>query len=321
MRAPLIIATLLLAGCPASEDGGVVWSQAYDASADGAVSGVWGASGEAVYAVGGTPQQATVRRFDGSSWTKMDVPQIPLLVWAYGFGPNDVYAVGESGAMAHYDGTSWTPIDTGTSEDLWGIFGFSDSELWIVGGAVDRGDPVLMKYDGTNFTSVEVRGDLNPTGARALFKVWGIGSTLFAVGGRGLILQYDGSDWSRVSAGAEAADDFVALWGTAENNILAVGGRAAAQVAHWDGSTWTSKRDSGIPGLSAVWMGADDHAVVGGSQGWAGTLSTDLTLSEEAANASLDLHAAWGDGSGRTWVVGGRFAEPYEGEAVVREEE
>ena len=56
--------------------------------------------------------------YDGSSWGPMDAPDMPLLVWAHGFGANDVHAVGVDGGMAHFDGSAWSSIDTGTTEDL-----------------------------------------------------------------------------------------------------------------------------------------------------------------------------------------------------------
>ena len=40
-------------------------------------------------------------------------------------------------------------------------------------------------------------------------KVWGIGSKVFAVGERGLIIQYDGRAWAQVPAGAAARIRFL----------------------------------------------------------------------------------------------------------------
>ena len=52
--------------------------------------------------------------------------------------------------------------------------------MGFVGGAVGSGEPVLMHYDGERFTQVDV--PTNDRNATSLFKVWGIGSKLFAVG-------------------------------------------------------------------------------------------------------------------------------------------
>ena len=101
----------------------------------------------------------------------------------------------------------------------------------------DEIDPVLIHFDGETFEPVTVPE--NDRNASALFKVWGIGSKLFAVGEKGLIIEFDGEAWAQVSTGAQADDDFVSLWGTSEDNIVAVGGRGGARIATYDGTNWT----------------------------------------------------------------------------------
>ena len=74
-----------------------------------------------------------------------------------------------------------------------------------------------------------------------------------------------------------------------------------------------------MPGPNAVYMGAPDLAVVGVMQGWVGSYDPNTGLAtDEGLYTSHDLHAAWGDGAGKTYVVGGRFFAPYEGVALVR---
>ena len=86
--------------------------------------------------------------------------------------------------------------------------------------------------------------------ARALFKVWGIGSKVFAVGEDGLIVEYDATNnlWFQVPGGPNADQDFVSLWGTSENNIVAVGWRSGARISEYDGSNWTTLKPSGVGG-------------------------------------------------------------------------
>ena len=74
--------------------------------------------------VGGEPGCGTAFHYDGSAWTEeADLPEeSDLLVWVYGFGADDVWAVGTSGTIVRYDGSAWTRVDAGTTEDLWGVF-------------------------------------------------------------------------------------------------------------------------------------------------------------------------------------------------------
>lgn len=316
------------------EDGGssgATWTEAFDTSSAGALSGVWGTGPDDIFIVGGTDTRGEVYHFDGSAWTGMEVPAtIKLLVWSFGFAPDDVYSVGVEGSMMHWDGASWTAIETGTDADLWGVWGTSGSDLWVVGGIPDTGGDCgtegvddqktcIWHWDGSSLSPVGISEGENDRGATSMFKVWGIGSKLFAVGQRGLILQHDGSTWTRISGGSEANDDFVSLWGPSEDNIVAVGGRSGARIAHYDGSAWETVAPSGYGGLNAVSMIEDDLAVIGGIYGMVGTYTPSTgAIVEEGPLAGGDMHAIWGDGQGRYYVVGGHFTEPYTGAAYVR---
>ncbi len=316
----------LLCGCPMDPtttsqgtSGDVVWSSAFEATDSGVLSAVWGSGEDDVFAVGGD-EFGRVFHYDGTVWSEMDVPEMPLLVWVFGFGSDDVYAVGRGGGVIHYDGSAWSELDSGTTEDLWGIWGSAPDDMWIVGGNIDDVDdngPVLMRFDGAEFTPVDVPE--NDRNSASLFKVWGIGSKLFAVGERGLIIEFDGREWAQVPGGAAADDDLIALWGTSEDNIVAVGGRGIARVSVYDGRAWTTRQFSSTPGLNAVYMVASTEAIVGGVNGYAGVFDVATgELTVEPTDTTESLHAIWADGEGRFYAVGGRFAPPFRGLALVR---
>jgi hypothetical protein len=290
----------------------MVWSTPFDASGVGVLSAIWGSGPSDIFVVGGTAKGGEIYHFDGDEWAGMDIPDVPLLVWVFGFGPSDVYAVGVGGGALQYDGAKWRALDSGTSEDLWGVWGTSSTDLWIVGGTVGAGDPILMHYDGSRFTPSAIPS--NDRDATSLFKVWGIGSKVFAVGENGLIIEYADAKWSQVPAGAAADDDLVALWGTSESNIVAVGGRSSARVSVYDGQGWRTQAFGATPGLNAVFMVSPDEALIGGLNGVAGVFKTatgELVL--EDAKTADTVHAIWADNTGRAFAVGGSFAVPQFG--------
>lgn len=294
-----------------------VWLSAFDVEGVGVLSSVWGSSPSDIFVVGGTTPQGEIYHYDGREWRSQVSPAVPLLVWVFGFGPDDVYVVGEAGGAAHFDGTTWTALSTGTTEDLWGIWGASPDDLWIVGGDVGAGDPLILHYDGTTFTPVDVPP--NDRSATSLFKVWGIGSKVFAVGENGLILQLLNGEWAQVPAGAAADDDFVALWGTSENNIVAVGGRGTARIARYDGTSWSTQRFTGKPGLNAIYMVEGDEAIVGGTNGYVGRFdTTTAVLTDESSGTNQCVHGMWGDAQGVFYAVGGTFAAPFSGISLQR---
>lgn len=294
-----------------------VWREAFDTSQAGDLSGVWGSAPDDVYVVGGTPDVGVVYHFDGDDWSAVTIPQVSLLVWVFGFGSDNVIAVGEDGSALQFDGAMWRTLDTGVSEALWGVWGSSPDDIWIVGGDAGSGDPIILHYDGATFTPFDVPA--NDRDATSLFKVWGIGDKVFAVGENGLIIEFADGQWSQVAAGAAADDDFVSLWGTAEENIVAVGGRSSARISVYDGAVFDTQLFSGVPGLNAVFSVSDTEVIVGGQNGYAAVFDPSTEeLTEEDSGTSTAIHATWGDGAGRVYAVGGRFSPPHAGIALVR---
>ena len=298
----------------------VTWADAFDTSTTGALSGVWGTAPDDVWIVGGVPAQGEAWHYDGSSWSEVDVPAgVGLLVWVHGFATDNVWAVGVDGAAAHWDGTAWSAIDLGVTEDLWGIYGLAEDDMWIVGGDPNSGDPIILRFDGTTATPVPLAAEENPRNAKTLFKVWGIGGELFITGQTGTLLQWDGSQWRFMSGGAEADQDFVSLWGTSSDHIVAVGGRGNGRIATFDGTGWATQAPTGIAGLNAVTMLSETEAIVGGVNGYVGSFDpTTGVLTDEGFLTTDDVHAAWSDGAGTVWAVGGNFLEPYTGVAYRR---
>lgn len=330
-RAPGVLCALLATpgiGCdgatddtdPTPDPGEVVWAEAFDTSGAGSLSGVWGTGPDDVWVVGGSDAGGEIHHFDGATWSEAALPAgVSLLAWAWGFGPDDVYAVGLDGSVVHYDGSAWSTLDSGTTDDLWGVFGFAPDDLWIVGGTPDQGEPVALHYDGATFTPRPVDPGQNSRAATALFKVWGIDGDIYAVGQRGLILEWDSGAWVERFAGPEADQDFVSLWGTSADHIVAVGGRSSTRIATFDGASWTTSAESGYGGLNAVYMTSPDVAHIGGVYGFVGTFDpASGAIAQETSLGSDDVHAMWSDGAGRTYAVGGTFRDPHRGFVSVR---
>ncbi|MEQ1568872.1 MAG: hypothetical protein ABMA64_24755 [Myxococcota bacterium] len=300
----------------------IAWSRAFDTEGVGALSGVWGSGPSDVWMVGGQPDAGEIFHFDGSTWSPVTAPDVDLLVWVYGFAADDAYAVGVHGAMAHWDGAEWSKLDPPTTEDLWGVWGAAPNDLWIVGGDPNDGDPLILRYDGATFTQVALDPAENDRNAHALFKVWGIGGRTWAVGQYGLLVEWDGMQWVQQSTGA--SDDFVSLWGTSPDHVLAVGGRSTGLVSRFDGTAWTTTELPRVPGLSAVSMGDPDHAVVGGIGGYVGSIDPNLDGGDPVGETpidTVDVHALWYDGAGTYYGVAGHFFDPYYGTALVRTED
>ena len=220
--------TLCLGAC--SDDDDVAWQSTELDGGDAYYSSVWAASPDDVFVAGGVTG-GVVEHFDGQTWTTMEIPgQTPALIWVFGFAPDDVYAVGERGAFIHYNGTVWERLDSNTSKTLWGAWGPAPDDLWMVGGNIGSGRITIRHWNGTESEVFEVDTAEYAENVHSLFKVWGDGTNVYAVGQLGTVLRYDGSAWTAIDTG-ESSEDFISVWGRGPNEVYFAGGRGLGRVA------------------------------------------------------------------------------------------
>lgn len=322
-RALLLFGALSLTACPGDPEG---WGPAFDASGTGWLLSVWGPSGDDLYAVGGSPEEAAMMRFDGATWSAVDLGlDAPLLNWSYGFGADDVTVVGNEGTILHWDGASWTTQTTTTTEDLWGVWGAAPDDMWAVGGrGRGPGQETILHYDGATWTKIKTP-ELTRPNVFAFFKVWGTAADdVYIVGQRGAVLHYDGQTWTEQLVGT--SEDLISLWGTSSDQIVIVGGRNNGQIVTWNGTEWRHESLAPLPGLNGVWTRGNGVAHVVGVGGTLATVDLDTLAYEDQTpldvSQSLDFHAVFGDSQGKLTAVGGNFLQamgPYEGIAYDRE--
>lgn len=228
---------------------------------------VWCHSETEAWCVGGDREML---RWNGFSWDPVDYGTSRDLNAIWGFGPDDVYAAGES--ILHYDGQSWNECAAmgDTIQDIWGLD--SNHVIATGGSAVHRGSnsagwstyfspdlPALydiwgsasdnlyilatqgryLHFDGVNWTKHQT------SFAYSLMGIWGFAADdIFIVGNdssdySSLVLHYDGVAWTRMSTPTDAF--LYHVWGPAPDNVFAVGGYSyGSEILHYDGISWTS---------------------------------------------------------------------------------
>ena len=312
------------------------WAPAFDADSVGWMMSAWGPSDDRLFAVGGAPGEAALVELRGGAWAPVNLPpDTPMLNWVYGFGDDQVWAVGDGGTALLWDGASWTSVPTPTDQNLWGVWGAAPDDVWAVGGGTTPpgGDvePTVLRWNGEAWSTVAVP-TLIPSGASQLFKVWGTAAdNVYIVGAQGVILRWDGATLAQeVDRPRSHTSDYVSLWGTGPDRIVVVGGRANAQIAAWDGERWSEVQLPRSPGLNGIWMAEPDVFYTVGVRGIAATVrlqpgTEGLESTVERAElvpdlSGIDLHAVFGTPAGRLIAVGGNFAQangPFRGAAVV----
>jgi len=146
----------------------------------------------------------------------------------YGFAPNDVWAVGDAGTIAHYDGVKWQDLKKVTSANLKRLWGISSGELWAVG---DLGTIVRI---GNGQSAVVTSGT-----TENLNSVWGVKATqVYAVGSNATVLEWNGSAWGKNTA-TNAKGTLTAVWASGDRGVWIGGNNAGAlSLIRYDGESW-----------------------------------------------------------------------------------
>lgn len=198
--------------------------------------GVWAAAPDDVWAVGGTPDapaspNAVVLHFDGASWKAEDIGEtrkIPFFkVW--GSSKDDVYVVGDAGAVWHRVQNAWKSEGGVAKSRLTTVAGCSATEVYAVGSRE------ILVSDGTTWKSVLQAGadpQLDPL--KVLSDVNGVAcgaNGVVIVGGGSLKLRLvkDGPTkrWE-TDFGSEPLVDLHGAWADPTGAYWGVGGQFAA---------------------------------------------------------------------------------------------
>lgn len=325
--AAVLLAIVVAVGC--SDDGSpatakpVVWHAVASDDDAGAFYGVWSASPNDVWIVGGEASKAVVRHFDGSTWSRRDPPLQQKLRWVHGDGAGSVIVVGDGGSAALWKNGAWAAIPTGHDQAvLWGAWLAADGQAWAVGGvegAANAGDTsdtlLLLHHDPTThdvhpwkLVPLPNRAGWPKSAESRLFKIWRDtpSGQFFAVGGGSLAMRTDSAGaWQAGVADPSGASLFT-VHGRSANDVWAIGGLFGALIVHFDGSAWHEvEAPSDAPLLvQGIAVQPDGVVDIAGAAGFTARRSTKGVWTSSVIETTANLHGIRHDGT-RTWAVGG----------------
>jgi len=273
--ASLSIALLLCAACggpPSSNDPRFEWTVALSNLDDALLATC--SDDDQLYVVGGRNDQGMVMSWTGTGWTAEQLPAGAEELWWCWIDPaGTVWAVGENATVVHNQGGAWTHSDTGdavlSSTTLYGVWGTSDEDIYVVGGSFGPGGgPAIAHYNGSGWTAADVAG----LPEEILFKVWGTGTEIWAVGTGGTVVQSSaGGAW--VVQPTPVQDRLIAVWG-AGDDVFAVGGDGRGVVLRYTSGQWTEFALT-PEALSGVWTAPGQPLYIGGNRGYLGRYRRD----------------------------------------------
>ncbi|MCA9670246.1 MAG: hypothetical protein KC503_31845 [Myxococcales bacterium] len=225
-------------------------------------------------------------RWDGRRWTPQTSGVTVRLYGVWGSSDSDVFAVAESGAILHYDGTRWSAMTSNVTRPLLGVWGSAAADVFAVGN-----NGTVAHYDGQSWSATTIA-------TRTLRAVWGSGAgDVFAVGDGGTIMHYDGSGWSAMNAGAPYS--LYAVWGSSATNVYAASG--AGKILRYDGQSWSVVYSAPISFQSITGTSASNVIAVG----QLGDLVrfNGITWRHSQHPVSTRLHDVWASG-GEVFIAG-----------------
>jgi hypothetical protein len=282
-------------GTPVAHWDGAKWSAVSigDPSSKPLLDGIWGTGPGDVYAYGFVGNDSPIiYRWDGVRWSQISNPtndSSPKNVVAEmaGSGPNDLYAVMESGFW-HWNGSAWEKLDV-LGDQIRHVWSAASDDVYAVGALAN------YRWDGTSWSGLQaVHGSF----------VWGTGrNDVFVLddgiftGEPAALMHWDGAAWTQIYQGATEC-----IWsdGRGSTFLSDLGGILQLSRGLWS--------DAGFS-AGALW-GTNDSLYGVGSTGHAsfsfGVVPLDRSQSFKALiPPSIDsVDSFWGAADDDLWVTG-----------------
>lgn len=136
-----------------------------------------------------------------------------------------------------------------------------------------------------------------------LMGIWGSAdANIFVVGRSGTILRFNGGNWIKMES--PTADDLYGVWGRSETDVYAVG--TFGTILHFDGSAWTSMNSNTSVWLYGVWTGSGSKVFAVGSNGTLLQLDGDTwsRINVSSLPSTVALWDIWGTSGNNIFTVG-----------------
>jgi hypothetical protein len=189
------------------------------------VFGIWGASPDDVWAVGGASDATGgfAWRLEGDAWVAE--PTLPANVeldaalWKlYGRSADDVWLVGSNGVSLHWDGETLSPGNTGVGTSLFTVH--ADAERFVAVGGTASG--IIVEYEGGAWSNTTP----NPPPPGLSGVVLDDDGSGVAVGSFGAIYERSVSgEWAEAELDFNIAHTLHGVWLDERGDAWAVGGQ------------------------------------------------------------------------------------------------
>jgi hypothetical protein len=235
----------------------------------------------------------------------------------------EVFVVGEKGTCYKSDGDEWHRVSGMLSRNTHRFWALSEDNIYATAGATTAGVNVY-NFDGVSWNTFYTAPEHVWVGP-----IWCASDTDIFLGGcnnvsEGVILHYDGVEWTETSYPSTGYIAFRSISGSSASDVYAVNQKI---FIHFDGSGW-SEVDLGDWGeedlnWNAVWCNSPNDVYVAGYYYYNGVTHTCIILhydgsgwSEAYANDNLELTSLWMSDEGVLYASGQTRIFPIQGKVV-----
>ena len=163
----------------------------------------------------------------------------PLIQKLWGTSSNNLFGVGDSGAIVHFDGTTWQRIQSGVDveiRDAWGgsnlLFG-NNVVLFPASNKYEVGVEKILRFESSGQIDALIPW---PYTKRLALSVWFDSHSPIYLCGQGIFEYRGGSGWHEITEVPLGVNNRIR--GNGPNDIFVVGDFGVA--AHYNGKTWRS---------------------------------------------------------------------------------
>jgi hypothetical protein len=188
------------------------------------VFGIWGATPDDVWAVGGASDSTGgfAWRLSGDVWTAestlpADVAANAAVWKVFGSSTDDAWLVGSNGVALHWDGSTLQPGNTGVGSSLFTVHA-SNGRYAAVGGSATG---IIVEYEDGQWSNVTP--DPPPPGLSGV--VLGTDDFGVAVGTFGAVYTRSSAGWAEEDLGFNLGLSLHAAWIDEQGCVWAVGGQ------------------------------------------------------------------------------------------------
>jgi hypothetical protein len=192
-------------------------------------------------------------------------------------------------------------MEAGTSADLFGVWGEVAGDVYVVGSG-----GAVLKLGESGWSAVD-------TGLTGSFNdVWGgPGGEWFVVGsdsGVTVIGHHDGEQWEEMThphPHPEFDEVLTGVWGSATDDVYAVGEGGGYRILRYDGSQWIMLWE-GAQALTKVWGAGPDFILATGDTSvliYDGSEWSPLAPDLPSPTCAGTVHAAWGSAADNFYAV------------------